>query len=492
MKIKAKIGLVMALLMSISPVFALSASDLNSVTNGSVGFNSATKTTTITTTTINNATTNVNWNRLNVGTGETLTNSFSGLNQTIINRVTGLELSKIAGTINTAGIGAATGNVVLVNPNGVIFNGATINVGSLLVSTLATTGMPTTNLIKLLKDPNISHNDVQIYNTKINTQNGASFVSNGNIDVRNSNISTINGHIQLVTADGVDFKFVNGQAKKVNDTEDYFAPIDNSVVTANNKTTTSKITISKSNLKSDHGDLLLNTNSEFAADSDVIVYGNSTVKAPDGTIYITAINTSYRNDPNYLAYLKNSLLPAPAQYSNAKIYSNIDSAKNVNISASNKVVAQNITATDNITLAGKAVKAGELKSNDTIMVLAMLGYGKGTYDLTKAPVAGNFVNLFGNCATITDKAPKDMLDVEQFNFVTDWTATTSTVGTTDTGADTSKYLPKVSTQNALAMRTSSPLAGAAAKVRRKQSPSKFIGHLESTNSSKIKYYEVLK
>ena len=71
----------------------------------------------------------INWEDFNIETNETV-NFHQTPNQAILNRVTGNTSSNIFGTLN------ADGNVLLINPNGILFgNGANINVGSLFAST---------------------------------------------------------------------------------------------------------------------------------------------------------------------------------------------------------------------------------------------------------------------------------------------------------------------------------------------------------------------
>lgn len=68
----------------------------------------------------------INWDTFNIGKDATVNiRQYSGADL-LINAVTGSEMSQIAGKLN------ATGNVALINPNGVIFmNGAQVNVGGL-------------------------------------------------------------------------------------------------------------------------------------------------------------------------------------------------------------------------------------------------------------------------------------------------------------------------------------------------------------------------
>lgn len=73
----------------------------------------------------------VNWQSFGIANGETLT--FTLKNASILNRVTGSQVSEILGALKSQG----TGSVILVNPNGIVVGpNATINAGSLLLSTL--------------------------------------------------------------------------------------------------------------------------------------------------------------------------------------------------------------------------------------------------------------------------------------------------------------------------------------------------------------------
>ncbi|MFS2101496.1 filamentous hemagglutinin N-terminal domain-containing protein [Variovorax sp. Varisp85] len=76
----------------------------------------------------------VNWTGFSIGAGGVVNITQPGASSVLLNRVTGNELSTIAGQLN------ANGRIVLVNPNGVLFSqGATVNVGGLIASTLAMT-----------------------------------------------------------------------------------------------------------------------------------------------------------------------------------------------------------------------------------------------------------------------------------------------------------------------------------------------------------------
>ncbi|MBT2303947.1 filamentous hemagglutinin N-terminal domain-containing protein [Variovorax paradoxus] len=73
----------------------------------------------------------VDWQGFSIGPGHAVNIAQPGASSVLLNRVTGNELSTIAGSLN------ANGRVFLVNPNGVLFgNGASVNVGGLIASTL--------------------------------------------------------------------------------------------------------------------------------------------------------------------------------------------------------------------------------------------------------------------------------------------------------------------------------------------------------------------
>ena len=76
----------------------------------------------------------INWQAFNIANGETLNFNIAN-NKTLVNQVTGAQLSDILGTMNQTGGG---GNVVLVNPNGIHIGAtAVLNVPDLTLSALS-------------------------------------------------------------------------------------------------------------------------------------------------------------------------------------------------------------------------------------------------------------------------------------------------------------------------------------------------------------------
>ena len=81
----------------------------------------------------------INWQAFNIANGETLNFNIAD-NKTLVNNVTGSQLSNILGIMNQPGGGGYGGYVVLVNPNGIHVGGnAVLNVANLTLSTLAMT-----------------------------------------------------------------------------------------------------------------------------------------------------------------------------------------------------------------------------------------------------------------------------------------------------------------------------------------------------------------
>lgn len=109
------------------------ASQVHAVGEGVIGSGSGSisKNGAVTTVTQNTSKMIVNWDNMDVAKGETL--NFDQRNSTVaaLNRVHSIDPTSILGALN------ARGRVFVVNPNGVLIgNGATINVGSLVASSL--------------------------------------------------------------------------------------------------------------------------------------------------------------------------------------------------------------------------------------------------------------------------------------------------------------------------------------------------------------------
>jgi len=113
---------------------ALSGGAFAGPTGGAVSTGSGTITQSGSTTTINQGSQNlaINWATFNVGKGESVKFVQPGASSIALNRVLGTDASSINGSLT------ANGQVWILNPNGVLFgNGASVNVGGLVASTLS-------------------------------------------------------------------------------------------------------------------------------------------------------------------------------------------------------------------------------------------------------------------------------------------------------------------------------------------------------------------
>ena len=172
----------------------------------------------------------LNWNSFNVGKDATVNYEFTAHNQTALNKVDAAGgMSQIYGNITTSGCAGcgydATGKVILINPNGVLFgDGANVNLNSLTVSTMDGTFDQTKNELQLNKGANQSDFGIVV-------QEGANIYGDKNVTFASNNVTMYNGSkistnaganvgdtsfgkIKIVTADGVNFAYYNNGAVK--------------------------------------------------------------------------------------------------------------------------------------------------------------------------------------------------------------------------------------------------------------------------------------
>ena len=136
----------------------------------------------------------INWNTFNIANGETLNFNIAD-DKTLVNNVTGSQLSDILGKMNQPGGGGYGGYVVLVNPNGIHVGGnAVLNVANLTLSTLGMT--ESGNQLSFAKGAT---------NGTINIDRGAEFNA---VDC----VSIFAGKVNV--ADGVTFNLGDGSMNK--------------------------------------------------------------------------------------------------------------------------------------------------------------------------------------------------------------------------------------------------------------------------------------
>ncbi len=312
----------LAIILVSSPVFAVSADDVINTSGATVNdINS--NLTEVQTDAVDNLKAEVNWSKLNIDSGETLHNVFNGQNQTLVHRVLGSDLSQINGKITSAGVGNDTSKMILINPNGVYFNGAEVNVPSLVVSTI--------NDVKITcsqaKFRNENNNNSYIYalNSTFETPYGASFVSASTIYMNNTNIHSSNGNIQMVTADGVNFKFKNNIAKKASN-----------ITADKDDSKTYKYTyINNSDIRADQGDIYVHSKTNSQGTSYINLIANKAIKAPNGTVYFLSENS----DPEGGSHFYSSNNPeiesnkTAVKAKDVIVYDNLKTSNNLDIKA---------------------------------------------------------------------------------------------------------------------------------------------------------------
>ena len=173
---------------------------------------------------VSNNVADLRYNTFNIGEGKTVNFNFGASNQAALNRVTqagNSYASQILGNITQAG---ADGAVFVINPNGILFGkNSSVNVGAFTASTLK----DSSNTLKAPSGRRITFSrgsltPAGIYfenGASVTTKNGANFASNGIID-KGANITAGNNNVQLVTGDGVTFRFnTNYQSTPVIESE---------------------------------------------------------------------------------------------------------------------------------------------------------------------------------------------------------------------------------------------------------------------------------
>ncbi len=238
----------------------------------------------------------LNWNSFNVGKDASVNYEFSAHNQTALNKVSATGgLSQIYGKITSSGCAGcgydATGKVILINPNGVLFgDGANVNLNSFTVSTFDGTFDKNTNTMNFDRNGQTSKYGIKVLEgAQIHGDKAVNLVSDSVAQYAGSKITTsvapnANGNtaslgkVKIVTADGVNFSYYNNGAVKG---------------LSNLKTSADKMTIAlNGEIKSGNIDA---RNYSSNAASDINLYGANlkavkAVSGNDGNIWLTSLN----------------------------------------------------------------------------------------------------------------------------------------------------------------------------------------------------------
>ena len=236
----------------------------------------------------------LNWNTYNIGSDASVNYEFSAHNQTALNKVNAAGgISQIYGKITSSGCAGcgydATGKVILVNPNGVLFgDGANVNLNSFTVTNMDAVYDADAKQLKLVAGENQGDFGIVV-------QDGATIHGSKNVTFAGNNITlykgskittdtvanvgdTAYGKVKLVTADGVNFTYYNNGA--INKITDQQVSADKMLISVNGDITS--------------GNIDIRNYSDNAASE--INLKNATLKAVkaekgnDGNIWLTANN----------------------------------------------------------------------------------------------------------------------------------------------------------------------------------------------------------
>lgn len=232
-----------------SAAFALSTNampDLASATGGSVSTSGTHMNVSVDA--AQGGTSTYNWKSFNVGSNSSVNFQFNNDYQTALNRVQAAGgMSQIYGSITNSGVGAETGKIFLLNPNGVFFgNGSSVNVNSFTASSFDGTYNEALKRLDLTR--NGSTGNIYVNSgASIYGKNGVNLVGNNVTLYKDSLISTASGTgtvggVKIVTGDGVNFTFENNGATNV-------ITSSNVASTTNQNTITSNGTINASNIQ---------------------------------------------------------------------------------------------------------------------------------------------------------------------------------------------------------------------------------------------------
>ena len=235
----------------------------------------------------------INWADFNVGKDAAVNYEFTAHNQTALNKVDAAGgLSQIYGKITSSGCAGcgydATGKVILINPNGVLFgDGANVNLNSFTVSTMDGSYDTKNNQLNLDRNATSQYGIIVQKGAKIHGDKGVTFASD-NVSLYNGSKITTNvapnvddasfGKVKIVTSDGVNFTYYqNGAVKEISGIK---GSSEKMVVSANGEIHSGNIDIRN---YSSNVDSEINLNGA-ALKATKAVTGN------DGNIWLTASN----------------------------------------------------------------------------------------------------------------------------------------------------------------------------------------------------------
>lgn len=246
-----------------------------------------------------NGTSIYNWDSFHVGANNTVNFQFNNHNQTALNKVNAAGgMSQIYGQLTNDGVGAATGKVFLLNPNGVFFgNGSSVNLNSFTVSSFEGKYNEETKTLELIKGANAGKISIQ-EGAKIHGDKGVNIVAPEVIVHKGSLISTSNipndadrtfGKVKIVTGDGVNFVYYNNGGTKELADNDVKVTADKNRVVINGTIESGNIDIRSASTHAESGIFVKNA----------VLKATKAVKGEDGNIFLTANNKVVVEDSTF-------------------------------------------------------------------------------------------------------------------------------------------------------------------------------------------------
>ena len=338
----------------------------------------------------------LNWNSFNVGSDAGVNFEFTAHNQTALNKVNASGgLSQIYGDITSSGCYncgyEASGKVILLNPNGVLFGeGANVNLNSFTVSTFDGNFDKDANKLNLTKNGNSQYGIIVENGANIYGDKNVTFASDNVSLYQGSKISTSTipnvgeyayGKVKIVTADGVNFTYYNNGAVKT--VSDVVTSADKMVVSANGEITSGHIDI---------------RNMSNNADS-VLSVKNATLKAVkaekgnDGNIWLTSANKALVENANLNAG-NNIKVKSTGKASIEK--STLNAGNDIIISSdTNDAVVNNTKATakNNITISATGVASVQNQSELNAKKVTIAGGTRG--QVVQSKVTADDIEITG-------------------------------------------------------------------------------------------------
>ena len=236
----------------------------------------------------------LNWGTYNIGKDASVNYEFSAHNQTALNKVNAAGgISQIYGKITSSGCAGcgydATGKVILVNPNGVLFgDSANVNLNSFTVTNMDAIYDANSKQLQLVAGENQGDFGIVVQDgAKIHGAKNVTFAGNNITLYKGSKITTDTvanvgdtayGKVKLVTADGVNFTYYNNGA--INKISDQQVSADKMLISVNGEITSGNIDIR--NYSDNVGSELNLKNATLKA--------VKAEKGNDGNIWLTANN----------------------------------------------------------------------------------------------------------------------------------------------------------------------------------------------------------